>query len=209
MVRSTSSTAIGPSLTMCCAVSIAVWKLPKWHRADRAAAEQRRQLELDPGREAERAFRTHQNVCQVEFIAAGHERVDVVAADPPLHLRETVLDEIGVAGAERQQVAGDRPERRTLGQVGKIGRDLSEMRDAAVRQHCVDRDAHSRGCCRSAVSARRRSCCPPCRRWWRATTVEMSTGNHRPCGRSRRLSSSSTMPGSTTQRLPGTSSSTR
>ena len=38
--------------------------------------------------------------------------------------------------------------------------------------------------------------------------VEMSTGNHRPCGLSRRLSSSSTMPGSTTQRRPATSSST-
>src|SRR5258705_23750 len=40
--------------------------------------------------------------------------------------------------------------------------------------------------------------------------VEMSTGNHKPCGLSRRLRSSSTMPGSTTQRLPATSrSSTR
>ena len=37
--------------------------------------------------------------------------------------------------------------------------------------------------------------------------VEMSTGNHSPCGLSRRLSSSSTMPGSTTQRRPATSSS--
>ena len=37
--------------------------------------------------------------------------------------------------------------------------------------------------------------------------VEMSTGNHRPCGLSRRFSSSSTMPGSTTQRRPATSSS--
>ena len=35
----------------------------------------------------------------------------------------------------------------------------------------------------------------------------MSTGNHSPCGLSRRLSSSSTMPGSTTQRRPATSSS--
>ena len=33
--------------------------------------------------------------------------------------------------------------------------------------------------------------------------VEMSTGNQRPCGLSRRLSSSSTIPGSTMQRLPG------
>ena len=30
MVRSISSTAIGASLTMCCAASIALWKLPKW-----------------------------------------------------------------------------------------------------------------------------------------------------------------------------------
>ena len=37
--------------------------------------------------------------------------------------------------------------------------------------------------------------------------VEISTGNHRPCGLSLRLSSSSTMPGSTTQRRPATSSS--
>ena len=38
--------------------------------------------------------------------------------------------------------------------------------------------------------------------------VEMSTGNHRPWGFSVRFKSSSTMPGSTTQRRPGTSSST-
>ena len=37
--------------------------------------------------------------------------------------------------------------------------------------------------------------------------VEMSTGNHSPCGLSWRFSSSSTMPGSTTQRRPATSSS--
>ncbi len=37
--------------------------------------------------------------------------------------------------------------------------------------------------------------------------VEMSTGNHSPWGFSSRLRSSSTMPGSTTQRLPATSSS--
>ena len=35
--------------------------------------------------------------------------------------------------------------------------------------------------------------------------VEMSTGNHRPCGLSSRLRSSSTMPGSTTQRREATS----
>ena len=29
MVRSTSSTAIGPSLTMCCAAAMASWKRPK------------------------------------------------------------------------------------------------------------------------------------------------------------------------------------
>ncbi len=39
--------------------------------------------------------------------------------------------------------------------------------------------------------------------------VEMSTGNHSPCGRRRRLSSSSTMPGSTTARLRSRSSETR
>ena len=36
--------------------------------------------------------------------------------------------------------------------------------------------------------------------------VDTSTGNHSPCGLSRRLSSSSTMPGSTVQRRASTSS---
>ena len=60
--------------------------------ADRAAAEQRRELQLDLGGKAERAFRADQDVREVDVVAAGHERIEIVAADPALHLREAHLD---------------------------------------------------------------------------------------------------------------------
>src|SRR5262249_3233675 len=54
--------------------------------ADRAAAEQRRELELDAGRERERALGAHKDVREVEIVAPGHQRIEIVAADPTLHL---------------------------------------------------------------------------------------------------------------------------
>ena len=56
--------------------------------ADRAPAEQRRELQLDLGGERERALGADQDMREIEIVAAGHQRVEIVAADPALHLRE-------------------------------------------------------------------------------------------------------------------------
>ncbi len=108
--------------------------------ADRAAAEQRRKLQLDLGREAERAFRADEQVREIDVVAARDEGVDVVAADPALDLREAHLDHAGLAGAEREQIGRQRLERRGLREVGEIGRDRAEMRRRSVCQQRVDRN---------------------------------------------------------------------
>ena len=106
--------------------------------ADRAAAEQRRELELDLGGEAERAFGADQDMREVHVVAAGHERVEIVAADAALHLREARLDHLGLARADLHEVARQRLERGR--DVGEIGRDRAEMQGAAVRQQRIDRE---------------------------------------------------------------------
>ena len=75
------------------------------HGADRAAAEQRRQLQFDRGGERQRAFRADQDVREIDVVASRHQRVDVVAADPALHLGKARRDLVGLARAEREQVA--------------------------------------------------------------------------------------------------------
>ena len=204
IVRSTSSTAMGPSLTMCCAAVHRLVEAAEVAGADRAPAEQRRQLQLDRGRERQRALRADQDMREVDVVAAGHQRVDVVAADPALHLGKARGDLVGLARAEREQVARQRlAAANSSGRSDRSRRHRPEMRLAAVGEHRVDRE---HVLARVAVAQRARAAGVvrrPCRRWWRATAVETSTGNHRPCGLSWRLRSSSTMPGSTTQRAPG------
>ena len=75
------------------------------------AAQQRCELQLDPVGKAERAFGADQDMREVELVAPGHERVEIVAADPALHLREALRHGVGLARAERQQVARQQLER--------------------------------------------------------------------------------------------------
>ena len=140
MVRSTSSTAIGPSLTMCCAASIAATKLPKWQTPTARAADERRELELDPGREGERAFGADQDMREIEVVAAGRQRVEIVAADPALHLREVRLDLLGLRRRRARQVARQRHQRRSwpAGRRGRARRDRNARR--SVRHDGVDRE---------------------------------------------------------------------
>ena len=166
MVRSISSTAIGSRCTMCWAASIASRKLPKWHGADRAAAEQRRQFQFDAGGKAERALRADQHMRQIDVVLAGHQRVEIVAADAALHLGKARGDLVGFARADGEQILGERAQRRR--HVVDVAADAAEMRQRAVGQHRLDRHARCRAWCRSASSGRRRNCCRPCRRWWRA-----------------------------------------
>ena len=52
--------------------------------ADCAAAEQRRKLQLDPRGESQSAFRADEDMREIEIVAAGNERIEIVAADPAL-----------------------------------------------------------------------------------------------------------------------------
>ena len=107
--------------------------------ADRARADQRRELELDRRREGERAFRSDQDMRQIEIVAARHQGVEIIAADPPLDLGEPGLDLAGLRGRERQQIGRERPQRRGRRNIRQIARDRPEMRPAAVGQHRIDR----------------------------------------------------------------------
>ena len=100
--------------------------------ADGAPAEQRRRLELDLGGECERALGADQNMREVEIVAAGRERIEVVAADPALHLWKSVRDLGSLALAQRQHVPEQvRP--------GFVTRDLAEVQQVAIGQRRLDR----------------------------------------------------------------------
>ena len=65
------------------------------HGADRAAAEHGRKLQFDAGGKAERAFRADQHMGEVDVVLARHQRVEIVAADPALHLGKAFGDLVG------------------------------------------------------------------------------------------------------------------
>ena len=73
----------------------------------------------------------------------------------------------------------------------------------AVGQHARRSRARCRASCRSAANGRRRNCCRPCRRWWRARRSRCRPETTARDGLSARLRSSSTMPGSTDAAPPG------
>ncbi len=106
--------------------------------ADRAPAEQRRELQLDLGGEGERALGADQDMREVDVVAAGHQRIEIVAADPALHLRETRRDLVGLARAERQEIARQRrngefaEDRRDHGAVGRNAPPLPSASSASI-----------------------------------------------------------------------------
>ena len=106
--------------------------------ADGAAAEERRELELNAGRERERALGTDQDVRKIEIVAGRDQSVEVVPADPPLHLRETGRDLIGLA--RRRSPAGLPPAAAAL-PAGRRDPSATGPKCAAraVGQHGVDR----------------------------------------------------------------------
>ena len=58
---------------------------------------------------------------RLTIVAPGHQRVEIVAADPALHLGKARCDLVGLARAEREQVARQRTQRRMPRQVGEVG----------------------------------------------------------------------------------------
>jgi len=79
--------------------------------ADRALADERRKLELDRGGKGERALGADQDMREIEVVAARRERIEIVAADPPLHLGKARLDLVRLRGGQRQQALRQREER--------------------------------------------------------------------------------------------------
>src|SRR5262249_15187991 len=77
----------------------------------RAGAEQWRKLQLDAGRESERALGANEKMRTIETVAAGPQRVEMVAADPALELGETRFDLARFPRRERQQIARERQQR--------------------------------------------------------------------------------------------------
>ena len=82
--------------------------------AERLVLRQRRQLQLDAARDRQRALRAAQQGGEVDRLAAGHERIDQIAADAARHLREGMGDVLRLAPAEREQVAEERERPRSL-----------------------------------------------------------------------------------------------
>ena len=90
MVRSTSSTAVGLSLTMCCVTSIAGRSAREVAHAERARPGQRRELQVQALRPRERSLRAHQQVRGVRVRRA--KVIEVVAGDLAQHLGEARFD---------------------------------------------------------------------------------------------------------------------
>ncbi len=134
IVRSTSSTAAGPSATRCCVASIASRKVGKWQTPTalwRGSGESLSSISSisasvpsDPTRRWARFTGT----------LGRRQRVDVVAADPPQQLRETCGDLVRLARAQFQHQASDERRSTSLASL-----DRAEPRPAAIGQQRVDR----------------------------------------------------------------------
>ena len=135
MVRSTSSTALGSRADD---VRGRLHRGPEAREvahAEHAVGRDRRERELDRGGAGERAFGADQEVAQVDWLVGG-ERVDVVAADPALELREALRDLRRVLAPEREEVPGQHAERGVFGE--QIGRHEAESGARPARQDGVD-----------------------------------------------------------------------
>ena len=75
---------------------------------------------------------------EVDVVLAGHQRVEIVAADAALHFGKTLGDLTGLARADGEQILRERPQRR--GHVLEIAANAAEMRKLAVGQQRLNRD---------------------------------------------------------------------
>ena len=75
---------------------------------------------------------------EIDVVLAGHQRVEIIAADAALHLGEARGDFVGFTRADGEQVLGKRPQRRR--HVIEVATDTAEMRQRAVCQHGLDRE---------------------------------------------------------------------
>jgi hypothetical protein len=102
--------------------------------AERAPAEQRREFQLDPGREGERAFGADQDMGEIDIVAARQQRIEIVAADPALHFWKAPLDLVRFARSDGEEITDE------VGRhVDAAVVEAAEMRPRAIGQHRVDR----------------------------------------------------------------------
>ena len=178
--------------------------------AERALAEHGPELELDRGRIGERAFRADEDMGEVVRGRVRQERVEIVAADAALHLGKARRDLVGLALADGEKPLDElgllRVRARVRAPPAATGPKCIAL---AIGEHGVDRDdivAHRAVAQRAAAAGVvARHAADRGARGGRDVDREPE-----PMRASRsRLSSSSTMPGSTTQRRAATSSETR
>ena len=140
IVRSTSSTAVGPSLTMCCAASIAARKVGKLTTPSTLLRGSGASFSFRLRVDGERAFGADQQVREVDAAVGGVrpfalriEDVEVVAADPAQHLRPArldlgaVLDRRGRARSRRSRVPSRRARR-----AGRTTASLPSLSQASM-----------------------------------------------------------------------------
>ena len=114
MMRSTSSTALGPSLTICWAASIAAWKLGKLTTPSTRARGSGASLQGQVLGESQRAFRADQQMRQIHAAVGGVgplilvvENVEIVAAHPAQHLGPLGFDLAAMAERQIAHEIGD------------------------------------------------------------------------------------------------------
>ncbi len=163
MVRSTSSTAVGPSLTMCCAESMAWWKVGKLTTPSTLARGSSLRCSVRLRVKASVPSRAHQQVRQVDAAVAGVgllalrvEDVQVVAGHAAQHLGPARLD-LGAVPSARL---------RTNSPI--CARAAAQLRHAARSRA---------GCRRPARRWRRPRCAPCCRRRSTAAAAAVVAGH--------------------------------
>ena len=105
MVRSTSSTAIGPQLHQMLGGIHRLVETAEMADAEHLVADHRPQLQFDLRGEGQRAFGADQEMRHVVRRVARHQRIEIVAADAALHFREFLGDLGRLALAEIEHVA--------------------------------------------------------------------------------------------------------
>src|SRR5215469_1573201 len=72
---------------------------------------------------------------EIDVVASGHQRVEIVAADPALYFWKSSLDLVRLARGDGEEIANQRRRHVDTGVA-----DAAEMRAGAVGEHGIDRN---------------------------------------------------------------------
>ncbi len=174
-------------------------KIVELHREHGLGLRQRHEVQACLEHDAERALGSHEELRQVERLAR-QERVEVVAADAPQHLREPAFDLVRVLGGQAAAPSGSiataaRSPDDASASSSSVHRPRAER--PCRRRAALPARARDRSSCRRTRTARRSSCWPSCRRPWRGSPSTYRVRSAARAASSAAFSSSSTMPGST------------